>query len=73
MSGAPWYNADEAGHLAQDAGMTAEQFERETGIRPRLGTDLARDTAVSDAEFAAETGTGPEAVISLAAAAPPPD
>jgi hypothetical protein len=73
MSGAPWYDADLAGHLAQDAGMTAEQFERETGIRPRQGADLARDAAVSDAEFAAQTGTGPESSISLAAAAPPPD
>jgi hypothetical protein len=38
-----------------------------------MGTDLARDTALTDGEFAAETGTGPEADISLAAAAPPPD
>jgi hypothetical protein len=73
MSGAPWYNADLAGHLAEDAGMTPEQFERETGLRPRQVTDLARDTAVSDAEFAAETGTGPASVTSLAAGAPPPD
>jgi hypothetical protein len=73
MSGAQWYKAELPGHLAEDTGMTAEQFQQETGIRPRMGTDLARDTAITDAEFAAEAGTGPEADISLAAAAPPPD
>ena len=73
MRGAPWYDAELAGHLAKDTGMTAEQFQQETGIRPSSGTDLARDTGITDEEFVAETGAGPDGGISLAAAAPPPD
>jgi hypothetical protein len=50
-----------------------EQFQQETGIRPLLSTDLARDTGITDEEFIAETGTDQEGGVSLAASAPPPD